>query len=180
VETPGLSTLEPVSRLALLLGILLAALLAPGAVQSHPGGEPLVVVPVDHVLPGESFPLTGADLGPDAVVTFQLNQEDRVASLGRITAGPDGHLAGTFAVPASFPVGYTQLVASSSDGSEASVWILVGERTEATPPPPGGSGWGRERTLIVLALVVGLVAAALGLVAMRSGRRDGGSPHRSL
>lgn len=158
-------------RFFLLLSILLAAMLVTGQAQPHPGGEPLVLVPVDHVLPGESFRLTGADLGPDAVVTFQLKQEDRLARLGRITAGHDGHLEGTFAVPATFPVGYTQLVASSSDGSETSTWILVGERTEATPPPPGGSGWGREQTLIVLALVLGLAAAALGLAAWRSGRR---------
>jgi hypothetical protein len=128
-----------------------------------------VLVPVDHVMPGETFPLTGADLGEGALVTFQLKQEELVVPLGRITAGPDGHFESTLDLPASFPVGYAQLVGSSSDGSEASTWILVGERTEATPPPPDGSGWGRGRTLIVLGLVFGLLAAALGLVAMRSG-----------
>jgi hypothetical protein len=167
-------------RFLLLLPVVLAVLLAPGQAQAHPGGEPLVLVPVDHVLPGETFPLTGADLGEDALVSFELKQEELVVPLGRITAGPDGHFESTLDLPSTFPEGYAQLIGSSSDGSESSTWILVGERTEATPPPPGGSGWGRERTLIVLALVVGLVAAALGLVAMRSGRRDGGSPHRSL
>lgn len=145
--------------------------LAPGQARAHEGGEPLVLVPVDHVMPGETFPLTGADVGEKAVVTFELRQEELVVPLGRITAGADGHFTSTLDLPPTFPNGYAELVGSSTDGSETSTWILVGERTEATPPPPDESGWGRERTLVVLALVLGLVAAALGLVAMRSGRR---------
>jgi hypothetical protein len=155
---------------------LLAALLAPGHAPAHEGGEPLVLVPVDHVMPGDTFPLTGADLGEGALVTFELKQEELVVPLGRVTAGPDGHFQSTLDLPSTFPDGYAQLVASSSDGSEASTWILVGERTEATPAPPDGSGWGRGQTLIALGLVVGLVAAALGLVAMRSGRGVRGGP----
>jgi hypothetical protein len=153
---------------------VLAAMLAPGQARAHEGGEPLVLVPVDHVLPGESFPLTGADLGPDAVVEFQLEQEELVVPLGEIAAGPDGHLEGTFAVPATFPLGYAELVASSSDGSEASVWILVGERNEATPPPPGGGSSGRRTTVIALALVVAAAGAALALMALGFGRRNRG------
>ena len=157
-------------RPALLLAFLLALLL-PGQAAAHQGGEPLVLVPVDHVLAGESFPLTGADLGPDAEITFELKQEDLVVPLGRITAGPDGHLETTFVMPSTVPDGYTELIASSSDGSKASVWILVGERTEGTPPPPGESAWGRRRTVIVLALVLGVSGAVLALLALASGRR---------
>lgn len=163
-------------RLFLLLLVLLAALLGSSQAWAHPGGEPLVLVPVDHVLPGETFPLTGADVGENAVVNFELRQEELAVPLGRITAGPDGHFTSTLDLPQTFPDGYAELVGSSTDGSETSTWILVGERTEATPPPPDGSGWGRERTLIVLAFVLGLVAAALGLVTMRSGRRTRGGP----
>lgn len=164
-------------RLLLLLLVLLAALLASGHASAHEGGEPLVLVPVDHVLPGESFPLTGADLGEDAVVTFELRQDELVVPLGSITAGSDGHFESTLPLPSTYPDGYAELVASSSDGSEASTWILVGERTESTPPPPGGTAWGRERTLIVLALVLGVAGAALALAARRSGRRArGGRP----
>ena len=157
-------------RFLLFLG-LLVALLAPGHARAHEGGKPLVLVPVDHVMPGETFPLNGADLGEGALVTFELKQEELVVPLGRITAGPDGHFESTLDLPPSFPNGYAQLIGSSSDGSEASTWILVGERTEATPPPPGGTEWGRERTLIAVGLGLGLAAAALGLVAMRSGGR---------
>ena len=161
-----MKTLRPV----LLVGILLAATFA-GPARAHLGGEPLVLVPVDHVLSGESFPLTGADLGEDAEVTFELKQDELVVALGKVTAGSDGHFQSTLDLPSTFPDGYAELVASSSDGSKASTWILVGERTESTPPPPGSTWWGRERTAIVLALLVGVVGAALALAAMRSGRR---------
>ncbi len=156
----------------LLLLVLLAALLAPGDARAHEGGKPLVLVPVDHVMPGETFPLTGADVGEGALVTFELKQEELVVPLGRITAGPDGHFESTLDLPPTFPEGYAQLIGSSTDGSETTTWILVGERTESTPAPPGGTAWGRERTLIVLALVLAVAAAALAFAARRSGRRE--------
>jgi hypothetical protein len=167
--------LKTLSRLV-LLGILLAAMFA-GPARAHLGGEPLVLVPLDHVLPGESFPLTGADLGEDAVVKVELKQDKLVVALGSITAGSDGHFQSSLDLPSTFPDGYAELVASSSDGSEASTWILVGERNESTPPPPGRTEWGRGRTAVVLALVLGVAGAALAFGAMRSGRRArGGRP----
>jgi hypothetical protein len=160
-------------RPALRIAILVAAILIPVA-RAHPGGEPLIHVPLDHVVPGQSFPVIGADLGKGAVVTVELKKEDRVDRLGRITAGSDGHFEGTLAVPPTSPDGYAQLVATSSDGSKASTWILVGARTESTPPPPGGTKWGRERALIVLGAGLGVIGAAVALAAMASRRREHG------
>ena len=156
----------------LSLTLLATALLVPAAAGAHSGGEPILIVPLDHVTAGQSFPVAAADLGPDANVSFTLARDEETVELGDRTAGPDGHFETTLTLPAVVPDGYAQLIAKSSDGSEAATWILVGERTASTPPPPGESVWWKDPTVILFLLVlVGGAAAALVLVLRRSARR---------
>jgi hypothetical protein len=99
---------------------------SPRSAAAHPGGEPFIHVPLDHIIPGEAFPIVAADLGPEAHVTMRLTLGDVSADLGVATAGPDGHFRATLTLPPTFPLGYAQLTASSDDGSAASTWVRVG------------------------------------------------------
>jgi hypothetical protein len=149
--------------------VVLAVLLAPGQGLGHNGGEPLIHVPLDHVMPGERFPVIGADLGPRSQVSFAIRNGGHVLRLGRITVGSDGHLATTFALPPRFPNGYARLTASGSNGSRAATWILVGTRAESTPAAKRGTDWWRYAAPILL--VLGLGGTATALAARRSARR---------
>jgi hypothetical protein len=162
---------SPIHRLSAVF--LLGALLVPAGASAHLGGEPLIHVPLDHVAPGQSFPLIGADLGPETKVAFRISQGDRDISLGGIVAGSNGHFRTTLVVPRSFPNGYAKLSAAGSDGSEATTYILVGPRTESTPPPPQAVGkkWWKHPLVILLAVVVGGAAAALVVGRIQSARR---------
>jgi hypothetical protein len=100
----------------------------------------------------------GADLGPNSVVSFTIRQGEVAARLGRITAAPNGHFRVTRGLPSTFPNGYAQLIASGSDGSKATVWVLVGERKESAPAS-SRTGWSTGRSLIALGVVLGGLAA---------------------
>jgi hypothetical protein len=151
---------------------VLLALAVPAAVSAHFGGAASIIVPLDHINPGESFPVIAADLGANAGVSFQLQRTDRTLNLGRVTAGSDGHFQSTFDLPTDFPLGYVELVAASDDGSRASTWILVGSRTASTPAPPNQPQWWQDpATLLVLALVLG-GSIPLGWAFLRARRRE--------
>jgi len=107
---------------------------------AHGGGEPLIHVPADHLEPGQSFTLIAADLGPSTQVTLELAAGVQKVSLGKVTTGPDGHFESTLTLPASFPVGYAQLTATSDDGSFASAWVRVGTGPELATPPTADQG----------------------------------------
>lgn len=146
------------TALPLFLGLLLSAVALPATINAHFGGQATVFVPLEYVDPGQSFPVIGADLGVDAGVTFRLVREDRTVELGRVSAGLDGHLQSTFDLPADFPLGYAELVATSDDGSRASTWILVGPRTDATLAPPNRPAIWQDPAVW---LIGGMVAAGL-------------------
>jgi hypothetical protein len=126
----------PIRRsLALPVATFAIALVQPMAALAHAGGEPLIHVPADHLEPGQPFHLIAADLGPSARVTLELAATDQKLSLGTVTTGPDGHFESTLTLPASFPVGYAELTATSDDGSFASTWVRVGAGPEVATPP---------------------------------------------
>jgi hypothetical protein len=159
-------------RTASIALFLLLALGLPTATAAHFGGAASIIVPLDHINPGEPFPVIAADLGAGAGVSFQLQRTDRTLDLGRVTAGPDGHFQSTFDLPADFPLGYVELVAASDDGSQASTWILVGSRTASTPAPPNQTQWWQDpATMLVAVLVIG-VLIALAWAFIRSRRRE--------
>jgi hypothetical protein len=112
--------------------VVLVALGQPMAAFAHAGGAPLIHVPADHIEPGKMFQVIAADLGQNAQVTLMLAAADQTVGFGTITAGADGHFEATLKLPESFPDGYAELTASSSDGSFANAWVRVG-----TGPDPG-------------------------------------------
>lgn len=139
---------------------------------AHSGGTPTLIVPVDHVNPGEQFPVIGADLGSDAEITLRLVQGDRSVELGTVVAGPDGHFETQLRLPADFPPGYAELVASGDDGSRTSTYLLSGPRTDSTPAPPNQPQWWQDPAVILLAGGLGGGAALLAWMMLRSARHE--------
>lgn len=131
-----------------------AALTASGSASAHLGGEALIIVPLDHVMPGQPFDVIAADMGNDATVSFKMARDDIDVPLDNATAGPDGHFQTTLTLPATFPNGYAELIASATDGSQASTWVLVGERTSSTPPPPNQAAWWTDPSVLVLIVIL--------------------------
>jgi hypothetical protein len=154
------------------LALLALALLVPARAAAHIGGEASLIVPVDFVMPGQAFPVLASDLGSDAQVKFRLVQTERTVELGTVTAGPDGHFETNFALPADWPHGYAELIASSDDGSGVSTWILVGPRTESTPAPPNRLQWWQDPALLLLSAGLAAGGLILAVMTIRSARRE--------
>jgi hypothetical protein len=150
-----------------LVAAWLGAAGAPARVEAHFGGGAFIIVPADHVNPGESFEVIAADMGPNATVTFRVEHDEVVAPLSPATAGPDGHFTTNLTLPANYPTGYALLVASSNDGSQTSTWVLVGARDGATPPRPDQLAWWADPSVIVLGIAVLGGAGVLGYTLLR-------------
>ncbi|HUR16835.1 MAG TPA: hypothetical protein VMZ33_06095, partial [Candidatus Limnocylindrales bacterium] len=125
------------SLLALLLAVF-ATIGGASAAMAHFGSEAAIIVPADYLLPGQQFDAVAVDLAPGSVVSFEMRRDALVVALGSAPSPGDGHFTLTMAVPADFPTGYAELVGTSSDGTSAMTWVLVGERNPATPAAPPG------------------------------------------
>lgn len=169
---PGLSPFLMVfpirGSLALLPCAIVIVLVQPMAALAHGGGEPLIHVPADHLEPGQSFTLIAADLGPSAQVTLELAASDQKVSLGTVTTGPDGHFEATLTLPASFPVGYAYLTATSDEGSFASAWVRVGLGPELATPPTADQG---AQWFDASLILIPVAAAVLFILWRLQGRR---------
>lgn len=154
------------------LALLLSLIALPGTAGAHFGGAASIIVPLDHIDPGQPFPVIAADLGASAGVTFQLQRTDRTLDLGRVTAGADGHFQSTFDLPSDFPLGYVELVAASDDGSRASTWILVGPRTESTPAAPNLPALWQDPAVLLLSGLLLAGGLILALTTILSARRE--------
>ncbi len=150
-----------------VLGILAWILVLPSLALAHAGGAPFIDVPLDHVTAGTSFPVVGADLGPRLLVDLSMSLAGRTADLGTATAGPDGHFETTCNLPADFPDGYGSLTATADDGTIAQAYVLIGARTEGSPPSPGSTTdwWANAPVLVAAVLIVGTLA---GLMVLRT------------
>jgi hypothetical protein len=152
--------------------VLMASVIAVAPVRAHFGGGAFIVVTADHVDPGSSFEVIGADLAPESTVEFRIVRDDFVVVLGTFVSGADGHFTTQLQLPADYPTGYAQLFATAADGTEASTWVLVGARTESTPAPPGTTEWWLDPSVLILGVFIigGLVAIVYVLL-----RRPGAS-----
>ena len=156
---------------SLALASLVLHLLA-GTSSAHFGGEAFILVPVDHVLPGQSFEIIVADLTPGSIIQLAAVRDGASTSVGSAQSDTEGHFTTRATLPADFPHGYFELVATAGDGTQASTWVLAGPRTSNTgsAPAPRATGGAIDPSLIVLmVLVVGSVAAA-GYVLLRRAR----------
>jgi hypothetical protein len=149
----------------------LVALLVPAPALAHAGGEPIIHVAAERVIQGETFTVVAADLGPDALVTLEISSRGRSYAVGQVVAQSDGHFTETFVMPADAPDGYAELWARGDDGSQAMMWLLVGDGADT--PAPGApdtpaAGWSLPLVALGAAWVVGL--GAIGYVLLRSRR----------
>lgn len=167
------------------LAMVVAALTSAAAVLGHGANSAYILIPVDHVNPGEPFEVIAGDMGPNATVAFRLERDEETALLSEATAGSDGHFTTTLTMPAEFPAGYAMLVAEAADGTTTSTWVLVGPRTSATPSPPGQLAWWSDPSVVVLGIAVVGGLGALGYALWRRGHAQrvtvaaGGSRRRS-
>jgi hypothetical protein len=165
----------PMRRPIVLFAFALSAVMpATPVARAHAGGEPLLIVPDGTLEPSASFELIAADLGPDTQVEITISIGATDIPLATITAGSDGHFTTTLQLPADFPAGYAQIVASGADGSTASVWVCVGADTCTGAPPPKSSSapplW-LDPAVILLSAVLAVSGAALAMQALRSARK---------
>ena len=145
----------------LAAALVLAMFGGAGGTAAHLGGSAYIFVTQDFILPGQQFGLIAADMGEQADVTLEIVHESVVAQLGTARAASDGHFTATLSLPADFPHGYAQVIATAIDGSQTSTWVLVGERTASSPPPPDTRSWWSDPSVLVLVIfVVGAVAVA--------------------
>ena len=152
-----------------LLGLLaLTCLAAPLSTLGHFGGAAYIVVPVDHVNPGERFEVVGGDLTPNSNVVFRFRRDESTVPVpGTVTSGPDGHFTASLAMPADYPTGYALLEAEAADGTRTTTWVLIGARTSETPAPPGQPAWWTDPSVIVLGVAIAGGIGALGFAAYK-------------
>ena len=156
-------------RSAGLIGLWVVSCLTwPVSALAHFGGAAYIVVPVDHVNPGERFQVVGGDLTPNSSVVFRFKRDESTVPVpGTVTSDPDGHFTASLAVPADFPSGYALLEAEAADGTQTSTWVLIGARTSETPAPPGQPAWWADPSVIVLGVAVAGGIGALGFAAYK-------------
>jgi hypothetical protein len=147
----------------------LVALLVPALALAHGGGEPFIHVVAERVIQGGTFSVIAADLGPNALVALEISAGGQTYPLGQVVAQPDGHFTETFVMPASAPDGYAELWARSDDGSQAMMWLLIGDGAARAAPSPDAPS---QLPLIVLA-----AASVMGLLAIVF-RRSAKSPEQ--
>jgi hypothetical protein len=152
------------------LWIVLGAV-APPEGFGHGGAAPYILVPNDHVTPGEPFDVIAGDMSANNRVSFRLERDQLAVQLSSAVAGQDGHFTTQLAVPQDFPGGYSLLVAEADDGTSTSTWILVGARTGATPAPPGQLAWWADPSVILLGAAVVGGAGLLGFSLLRRRQR---------
>lgn len=154
-----------------LASVVLVVLLIPMPVLAHGGGEPFIHVAAQRVIQGDTFTVVGADLGPDALVALEISASGQTFPVGQVIAQSDGHFTESFVVPSATPDGYAELWARSDEGSQAMMWLLVGEGPdEGAPGTSSGSsgtgGWPWQ--LIGLAILWAVGLAAIAFVFLRS------------
>jgi hypothetical protein len=143
-----------------------------GTSSAHFGGEAFILVPLDHVLPGQTFEIIVADLTPGSTIQLTAVQNGVSVPVGTAQSDAEGHFTTSATLPADYPHGYFELVATAGDGTQASTWVLAGPRTSETgnAPAPTTSGGTIDPSLVVLLVLVGGSVAAAGYVALRRAR----------
>jgi hypothetical protein len=144
-----------------------------GPVFGHSGAQPFILVPADHVNPGQPFEVFASDLGANADVMLSMRRDETLTPLATVDADPQGHFTTTVSLPADYPEGYAELIAAGDDGSRVSTWVLVGPRAQSTPALPASAAWWSDPSVLVLvAFLVGALAVVGYLLLRPKPRRD--------
>jgi hypothetical protein len=149
------------------LALVIVSLVVAAPALAHGGGEPLVFVPLDHVVQGERFPVVGAALDPRSTVTLRLGD----TKLGTAKTDAEGHFKALVRAPSDFPNGYVELRAVAEDGEAVTTFVRVGADQVATPAPPAAREDGGGFPVLAAVLITAAVAAALLGVALLLRRR---------
>jgi hypothetical protein len=154
----------------LLASLLLLAAFPPSQVLAHEGQGPWVDVPTRHPRQGGEIVVVGGDLGAQAVVEVRVQSFGRRYPLGQVQADGEGHFTQTFTVPAEIGDGYAAVEAVSSEGLDASLWVLIGEAQDLsadTPPPaPENAVW-MDPSVLVLGVFVAGAALVVGYLLLK-------------
>jgi hypothetical protein len=137
--------------------------------SAHFGGEAFILVTGDHVDPGLPFEVIVADLAPGSTVELSAVRNGLPVSVGSAQSDTEGHFTTSGTLPADFPHGYFELVATAGDGTRVSTWVLAGPRTSdtATAPVPPAAGGELDPSLVVLILLLGGSIGAAGYLMLR-------------
>lgn len=143
---------------AVPVGLILASLLlaTPQLAAADGPTNGNVIVPGDHLMPGEQFRITGFNMDPGVALSLRLVSPARSDDLGGTTVAPDGTIDATGVVPSGFPFGYAELQAVSSADGAWSTTVLIGPRAEG----PGGTNAAPDdggRGIALLVLGIGLL-----------------------
>jgi hypothetical protein len=137
---------------AALLAIATAA--ATPALADGPSNGQLIV-PGDHINPGQPFSITGYDIDPLIELKLTIVSGGRTADLGTVTSDGAGNVTASVVLPSDFPTGYANVTATSVADGQWTTAVLVGERAEG---PNGATGAPLDDRAFGLAL------AAIGTV----------------
>ena len=144
---------------AAVLAALTCLVLAftPIAALAHGGGTPSLLVPGDHVVPGESFTVQADDFDPAVALQIAIKRDSTAVDLGHAVTDVDGHANVTVRLPASYPFGHAEVIATGDDGTLASTWIRVGDSTYMSP----GGGSSGDRSIGSAAVLLAVVALGI-------------------
>jgi len=162
----------------LVVGCLWLLFAAAGVAQAHFGNPASITVTLDHVNPGDTFPVVAADFPAGQTVKFQLAVGNRTDQLGSAVAGPDGHFNATFTAPTDFPTGWADLYAVSQDGTQSAISVLVGPRTASTPPAPNRPTLAQDPAVLLLVGTLGLGVLVIAFTVIREARKARPKPKR--
>ncbi len=151
---------------ALASGTLMAVVVAATA-SGHPGAAAAIAIGVEQVRPGETFSVSVSDVTPAAVVEFTLRRDAAERVIGSATSGPDGHFETTLTMPSDTEKGFSELIASSADGTSVSTWVLVGPAQPGVSPPPSPTASGLDPSVIVLLVLLVGAIGAVGYLVLR-------------
>ena len=160
-----------VACLAVLGPVLAIAGLATVA-SAHGGGSPSLLVPLDHVVPGQSFEVQADDFEAAVNLRMSVTRDATTLDLGDAVTDADGHATVVGVLPGSYPFGYAEVTAAGDDGSRAGTWIRVGDSTYVSPVDAsrGGVKLGPEVWLLAGAAIAITVLGGLAFVAARRNR----------
>jgi hypothetical protein len=141
--------------LAAAAAVIVAAIAASPVLADSPSNGQLIV-PGDHINPGETFSITGYDIDPLIDLDLAIASGGRTAQLGTVKTDGAGNMSASVQLPADFPTGYANVTATSLADGQWTTAVLVGERAEGPTAQPGGAPLDDR--------VFGLLLAGIGTV----------------
>jgi hypothetical protein len=118
--------------------------------------------------------VSGSDIEEGVQLVLRLTNGPTTAELGSVDVRLDGTFATSVVVPASFPIGYAELTATSPGETIWTTLVLIGKRAEGPGQQAGAQLDEHLIWLAVLAVGLGIVALAT-LRYLRSGLKHRGT-----